>query len=94
MCGRGLLGGCSLAPKPPPTEAVAHFKEAGDWMPAQPADAQPRGHWWEAFGDPKLNELETQLARQPGPAGCGGALPQARAVARQARSDVFPTVGR
>jgi len=37
-----LLGACTLAPayKPPATEEVAQFKEAGDWMPAQPADAQ------------------------------------------------------
>ena len=44
-----LLAACSLAPpyKPPQTEAVAQFKEAGDWMPAQPADAQQRGDWWQ-----------------------------------------------
>ena len=39
-----LLAACSLAPayKPPKTEEVPAFKEAGDWMPAQPADAQQR----------------------------------------------------
>ena len=44
-----LLGGCSLAPKyrPPPPPQVSSYKEAGDWMPAAPADAQPRGRWWE-----------------------------------------------
>ena len=54
-----LLGACTLAPayKPPATEQVAQFKEAGDWMPAQPADTQERGQWWEIFTDPKLNEL-------------------------------------
>ena len=33
----GFLGACSLAPtyKPPATEAVTSYKEAGDWMPAE-----------------------------------------------------------
>jgi len=59
-----LLDGCSLAPKyrPPPPPDVSSYKEAGDWMPAKPADAQPRGPWWESFGDPTLSQLEGQLA--------------------------------
>ena len=58
-----LLGACTLAPayKPPATEEVAQFKEAGDWMPAKPADADQRGPWWGVFNDPKLSELEGKL---------------------------------
>ncbi len=58
-----LLSACSLAPtyKPPATEEVTRYKEAGDWAPAQPADGQQRGPWWEVFGDSKLNDLEAQL---------------------------------
>ncbi len=92
----GLLGACTLAPayKPPATEEVAQFKEAGDWMPAQPADAQQRGQWWEVFTDPKLNELETQLnTANPDLQAAVARFVQARAVARQDVSNEFPTLG-
>jgi len=91
-----LLAACSLAPpyKPPQTEAVAQFKEAGDWMPAQPADAQQRGDWWQVFSDPKLDELETQLnTANPDLQAAVARFVQARAVARQDVSAEFPTVG-
>ena len=44
------LAACSLAPhyEKPETPKVEHFVEAGDWMPAHPADAVPRGVWWQA----------------------------------------------
>ena len=90
-----VLAGCSLAPRyqPPQTVAVAAFKESGDWMPAAPADAQGRGPWWQAFGDPKLDELEKQL--NDGNPDLGAAVArveQARALAREARSNIFPTL--
>ena len=94
--GASLLGACTLAPayKPPATEEVAQFKEAGDWMPAQPADAQQRGPWWEVFTDPKLNELETQLnTANPDLQAAVARFVQARAVARQDVSAEFPTLG-
>ena len=34
----------------------------GDWKPAQPSAHLPRGSWWELFGDPELNRLETLAA--------------------------------
>ena len=85
----------TLAPayKPPATEEVAQFKEAGDWLPAQPADAQQRGQWWEVFTDPKLNELETQLnTANPDLQAAVARFVQARAIARQDVSNEFPTV--
>ena len=91
-----LLAACSLAPpyKPPQTEEVAQFKEAGDWMPAQPADAQQRGDWWQVFSDPNLNELETQLnTANPDLQAAVARFVQARAVARQDVSSEFPTLG-
>lgn len=90
-----LLGACTLAPayKPPATEEVAQFKEAGDWLPAQPADAQQRGQWWEVFTDPKLNELEIQLnTANPDLQAAVARFVQARAIARQDVSNEFPTV--
>lgn len=91
-----LLAACSLAPayKPPATAEVAHYKEAGDWMPAQPADAQQRGSWWEVFGDPKLNELEQQLdTANPDLQAAVARFEQARAIAREDVSNELPTLG-
>ena len=91
-----LLCGCSLAPRyePPKAVEVVQFKEAGDWMPAVPADAQSHGSWWETFGDPKLNELQNQLRdANPDIRAAAARFEQARALAREARSNVYPTLG-
>lgn len=90
-----LLAACSLAPayKPPPTAEMANYKEAGDWMPAQPADVQQRGSWWEVFGDPKLGELERQLdVANPDLQAAVARFEQARAIARADVSNEFPTL--
>src|SRR5688572_18810831 len=90
-----LSSACSLAPKyePPPVQPVTEYKEAGEWMVAQPADAESRGAWWEAFGDPKLNELQERLrAGNQDLRVAIARFDQARAVARRARSDVYPTL--
>ncbi|HTX65788.1 MAG TPA: efflux transporter outer membrane subunit [Opitutaceae bacterium] len=59
-----LLGGCAAGPSyhRPEAAAPAAFKEAAGWKAAAPAEAAPRGPWWEAFGDPELNELENRVA--------------------------------
>ena len=92
-----LLGGCSLAPKyrpPPPPAEVQSYKEAGDWLPAAPADAAPRGNWWEAFNEPNLNELQQQLAQSnPDLRAAVARFEQARGLAIQTRSNLVPTVG-
>jgi multidrug efflux system outer membrane protein len=90
-----LLSACSLAPRyeKPVVPEVTAYKEAGEWMQATPADAIPRGSWWEAFGDAKLNELQQQL--REGSYDLQAAIArfeQARAVARRARSDLFPAL--
>jgi NodT family efflux transporter outer membrane factor (OMF) lipoprotein len=62
------LAGCALpATRPtagPEISLPAGFKEAAPaagWAPAQPADATPRGPWWQRFGDPALDELAAQV---------------------------------
>jgi len=64
-----FLVGCMVGPKyvkpavatapafkePPPDS----FKEGDSWKPAQPGDQALRGKWWEIFGDPQLNALES-----------------------------------
>ena len=90
-----LLSACSLAPRyhPPATQEVSSFKEAGDWMPARPTDAQPQSGWWEGFGDSQLNDLEKQLGEGNPDLGAAVArFVQAREIARRARSDVYPTL--
>ena len=56
------LAGCAVGPdyQRPRVDAPA-FKEAGDWKPAEPADQQPRGRWWEVYGDATLNSLEARV---------------------------------
>ena len=79
-----LLSACSLAPPyvaPKLDQDVAGYKEAGDWAPAAPADDQPRADWWQAFGDPKLDELQQQL--RAGNPDLRGAFARFRAGARR-----------
>lgn len=90
-----VLGACSLAPRyqPPAPPAVTHFKEVGGWMPAQPADEQPRGAWWQPFKDPKLDELEKQLvAANLDLRAAAARYEEARQIAREARANLFPSL--
>jgi NodT family efflux transporter outer membrane factor (OMF) lipoprotein len=90
------LAACSLAPayKTPVTAPpAASYKEAGDWQPAQPADAQPRGTWWNVFHDSQLDTLEGQVTTSNQNLKAAFArLEQARAQMRYVRADYLPTV--
>ena len=59
------IEGCSLAPayvKPALTAPTPDsYKEAGSWTPASPADAEPRGAWWQVYADPTLDGLEQRI---------------------------------
>ena len=83
------LAGCSLAPRfeQPRTEVPESFRHAalalpdaerGSWKRAEPAEAQPRGQWWKAFGDPVLDQLVTDAT--------GGSPALAAAAARVTQS--------
>ena len=58
-----LLAGCAVKTPPMPAAPAmpAAFKENADWKPANPVDQAVRGNWWEVFGDPQLNTLESQI---------------------------------
>jgi NodT family efflux transporter outer membrane factor (OMF) lipoprotein len=90
-----LAAGCNFAPKynPPPMSAPEAFKETNGWKTAEPSDAVIKGNWWEMFNDPQLNELEEQvvISNQSVAAALQNFL-SARAVAKQARSELFPTI--
>ncbi|QGP80645.1 efflux transporter outer membrane subunit [Sphingobium sp. CAP-1] len=91
-----LLGGCSMAPtyQPPQIAAPAAYKEAAGWTDATPMDAVSRGAWWEAYGDPVLNDLEARAeAASPTLAAALARYDQALARAQVEASDLLPTAG-
>ena len=93
-----LLSGCMVGPKyvqptvPPPPPA---FKETpSNWAQASPKDQLPKGKWWEIYGDQQLNSLEDTIAVSN--QNLKVAYQQymsARDLVREARSQLFPTVG-
>ncbi|WP_371327398.1 efflux transporter outer membrane subunit [Polaromonas sp. A23] len=89
------LAGCAVGPdyKRPATVDVSAFKEAEGWVPAAPADALERGPWWSLFNDPVLNQLEARVVvSNQNVALAVAAYAQARALVREQRASLFPTV--
>jgi NodT family efflux transporter outer membrane factor (OMF) lipoprotein len=97
-----MLAGCKVGPAyvaPTTTapavfkESPAQFKETDGWKVAEPQDATLKGNWWEIYNEPDLNALEEQLnvdnqnIRQ-----AFENFMEARALVRQARSQLFPTI--
>jgi NodT family efflux transporter outer membrane factor (OMF) lipoprotein len=98
-----LLGGCMVGPKyhTPTVDTPAAFKEipppdskdAGTWKVAQPNDATLRGKWWEIYNDPQLNALEEKVnVSNQNIAAAAASFFAARAMVKEARSQLFPTV--
>jgi multidrug efflux system outer membrane protein len=95
-----VLSACSSVPRmaPPQLNVPASFKEAqvadGTWKLAAPAEAQPRGEWWLAFGDTTLTALIAQAASaSPTLDQAAARVRQARALAGVAEADRVPQVG-
>jgi NodT family efflux transporter outer membrane factor (OMF) lipoprotein len=89
------LAGCDLAPvyRPPATVVPASYQGSGPFTLARPQDQLPRGPWWEAFNDPTLDQLESQLQKNnPDLKAAAEAYTQARDLAGEARSGLFPQV--
>jgi len=63
LASTAMLSACLVGPNyvRPGVTTPPHFKEAEGWIPAQPADAAPRGDWWAMFNDPVLNDLEKKV---------------------------------
>jgi NodT family efflux transporter outer membrane factor (OMF) lipoprotein len=101
-CALGTTAACAVGPsyKRPAAPVPPAYKEqaadavpAGPWKPAEPRDEAPRGKWWEAFGDPRLNALEEQVdISNQNIAQAEATFRAARAAVRGARADFFPTV--
>ncbi|MDP1954371.1 MAG: efflux transporter outer membrane subunit [Polaromonas sp.] len=90
-----LITGCAVGPEyqRPSTPDVRSFKEAQGWVPAAPADALERGPWWQLFGDPLLDQLAARVeVSNQNVAAAVAAYTQARALVRQQRASLFPSV--
>lgn len=90
-----FICGCAVGPnyQRPDTPDVSHFKEAEGWVPAAPADALERGPWWSLFGDPVLDQLAARVeVSNQNVAAAVAAYAQARALVREQRAALYPTV--
>ncbi|MGC1173757.1 efflux transporter outer membrane subunit [Polaromonas sp.] len=90
-----VLAGCAVGPdyQRPTTPEVNSYKEAEGWVPAVPADALERGPWWSLFGDPLLDQLAARVeVSNQNVAVAVAAYNQARALVREQRASLFPTV--
>jgi NodT family efflux transporter outer membrane factor (OMF) lipoprotein len=90
-----LLAGCSQVPAyhVPPTPAPPAFREGGPGAAAAPSTAAAAGAWWEGFGDPVLNELESRIEKNsPTLAGALARRDEASAALRRAHADALPSV--
>jgi NodT family efflux transporter outer membrane factor (OMF) lipoprotein len=87
--------GCVVGPDyaRPDAATSASFKEAEGWTAASPSDAIDRGEWWALFEDPQLDALAKQVAvSNQNVAAAQAAYAQARALTREQRSGLFPTI--
>lgn len=90
------LAGCAVGPDyvRPEMDTPAAFKETGDWKLAEPNDAAAKGEWWTIYQDTVLNDLMAQVEVNNQNIKVAEAnYRQALAVASQARSAFFPTIG-
>ena len=98
-----LLAGCTVGPKyhtPPAETPVAYkeltpadYKNTDGWKVAQPKDDALRGKWWEIFKDPQLNALEEKVnVSNQNIAAAAASFFAARALVKEARSQLFPRV--
>jgi multidrug efflux pump len=88
-------GSLTIGPdyKRPPAAIPGEFRDAPVWKDAAPADALPKGRWWEIFGDLELNALlQAATTNNQSLRAALARLEQARAVARINRSELMPTV--
>jgi NodT family efflux transporter outer membrane factor (OMF) lipoprotein len=98
-----LLAGCVVGPKyhRASVDTPAAYKEltppdfqnTEGWKVAQPKDDSLRGKWWEIFNDPQLNALEEKVnVSNQSIASAAASFLAARALVKEARSQLFPTV--
>jgi NodT family efflux transporter outer membrane factor (OMF) lipoprotein len=89
-----MVGPDYTRPSAPMTLAYKEAPPSGEgWKLAQPSDEMARGPWWEIFGDPQLNALESQVTAANQDLKVAEArFRQARAMIGFARASEFPTI--
>ncbi|WP_343698655.1 efflux transporter outer membrane subunit [Caulobacter sp.] len=92
-----LLSACSLTPayETPAlkTAAPAQFKAMEGWKAAEPSDHIDRGDWWTLLSDAQLNALAERVKVDNQTIAAAEAnYRQARALVRQQRAGLFPTI--
>lgn len=93
------IGGCSLAPDyarptiPALPDAFRGSAHPEGWSVATPADASPRGPWWQAYRDPVLDGLEDRLdTANPDLAAALARFDATRAIVQQMGAAELPRV--
>jgi hypothetical protein len=80
----------TAAPSASP-DAVRSAADGSTWKLAQPAESQPRGEWWKAFNDARLDSLIAQAtASNQNLSVAAARVKQARAIAGIAEADRIP----
>jgi NodT family efflux transporter outer membrane factor (OMF) lipoprotein len=103
LCTALICAGCTVGPKyhKPTADAPAAYKEltpadfskTDGWKVAQPQDNVLHGKWWEMYNDPQLNALEEKvLISNQNIQSAMASYMAARALVKEARSQLFPTV--
>lgn len=91
------LGACSMTPayETPALKSAppAQFKALEGWKTATPSDHLDRGDWWTLLGDPRLNVLAERVkVDNQTIARAEAAYRQARALVREQRASLFPSI--
>lgn len=92
-----ILGGCALGPEyAGPPDAAPQAVQTGRFVRAQEAASAeaPANRWWQALGDPILDDLvERALAANPNLGIARARLLQSRAALNLEQANAMPTVG-
>jgi multidrug efflux system outer membrane protein len=104
LSAQALIYGCKVGPdyhRPSalgtnsfPTEySEVTGTNATAWKAATPAAHLPRGSWWQVFGDPELDRLETiASSNNPELKGALARYDQAMALIKVSRAQLFPQI--
>ncbi|HWU15214.1 MAG TPA: TolC family protein, partial [Caulobacter sp.] len=95
-----LLSACTVGPayqRPDvtasPTTLPATYKALDGWKVATPGDLLDRGDWWTLLGDPQLDALVARVnVSNQTIAAAEANYRQARALVREQRASLFPTI--
>lgn len=90
-----LLAACASAPeyRAPQVDLKDDAWRDNPWQQAAPADEQPHGPWWQAFGDADLDALQAQLDQDsPDLAVALARFDRATAFMQAARAALLPSL--